>query len=73
MHFLSNTKLKRHFFKLIKNLNSNKSAQQYDIPIEILKESNEICSHMLYCNFKNSMFSKGFPKSLKKANIAPIF
>ena len=58
--------------KLIQNLNCNKATQQYDIPIKILKEHSEIFSYILYHNFNNSLFSKVFPNSLKKADITPV-
>ena len=61
------------FSNLIQNLNSDKATQQYDITIKILKENNEICSYILYHNFNNSLFSKAFPNSLKKADITPVF
>ena len=61
------------FSKLIQNLNCNKATQQYDIPIKILKENSEIFSYILCHNFNNSLFSKVFPSSLKKADIAPIY
>ena len=54
-------------------LNCNKAAQQYDIPIKILKENSEIFSHILCHNFNNSLFTKVFPNSLKKADITPVF
>ena len=60
------------FSKLIQNLNCNKATQQYDIPIKILKEHSEIFSYILYHNFNNSLFSKVFPNSLKKADITPV-
>ena len=59
--------------KLIQNLNCNKATQKYDIPIKILKENSEIFSYILYHNFNNSLFSKIFPNSLKKADITPVF
>ena len=59
--------------KLIQNLNCNKATQQYDIPIKILKENSEIFSYILCHNFNNSLFSKVFPSSLKKADITPIY
>ena len=61
------------FSKLIQNLNSNKATQQHVIPIKILKENSEIFSYILYHNFINSIFSKVFPNSLKKADITPVF
>ena len=61
------------FSKLIQNLNCNKATQQYDIPIKILEENSEIFLHILYHNFNNSLFSKVFPNSLKKADITPVF
>ena len=61
------------FSKLIQNLNSNKATQQHVIPIKILKENSEIFSYILYRNFNNSIFSKVFPNSLKKADITPVF
>ena len=60
------------FPKLIQNLNCNKATQQYDIPIKILKENSEIFSYILCHNFNNSLFSKVFPSSLKKADIIPV-
>ena len=61
------------FSKLIQNLNCNKATQQYDIPIKILKENSEIFSYILCHNFNNSLFSKVFPSSLKKADITPVY
>ena len=61
------------FLKLIQNLKSNKATQQYEIPIKVLKENNEICSCILYHNFNKSLFSKFFSNSLKKADIIPVF
>ena len=65
------------FSKLIQNLNCEKATQQYDIPldipIKILKENSEISSYILCHNLNNSLFSKIFPSSLKKADITPIF
>ena len=61
------------FSKLIQNLNCNKATQQFDIPIKILKENGEIFSYILCHNFNNSLFSKVFPSSLKKADITPVF
>ena len=61
------------FPKLIQNLNCNKATQQYDIPIKILKENSEIFSYILCHNFNNSVFSKVFPSSLKKADITPVY
>ena len=57
----------------IQNLSRNKATQQYDIPIEILNESSEIFSYILCHNFNNSLFSKVFPNSLKKADITPVY
>ena len=59
--------------KLIQNLNSNKTKQQYDISIKILKENSKICSYISYHNFNNSLFSKFSPNSLKKADITTVF
>ena len=61
------------FSKLIQNLNCNKATQQYDIPIKILKENSEIFSYILCHNFNNSLFSKAFSNSLKKADTTPVF
>ena len=51
----NNTKIQKLIQKLIQNVNFNKATQQYDIPIKILKENNEICSYILYHNFNNSL------------------
>ena len=61
------------FSKLMQNLNCNKAAQQCDIPIKILKEISEIFSYILCHNFNNSLCSKVFPSSLKKADITPVY
>ena len=61
------------FSKLIQNLSCNKATQQYDIPIKILKENSEIFSYILCNNFNNSLFSKVFTSSLKKADITPVY
>ena len=61
------------FSKLIQNLSCNKATQQFDIPIKILKENSEIFPYILYHNFSNSLFSKVFPNSLKKADVTPVF
>ena len=47
--------------------------QQYDIPIKILKQNSDIFSYILCHNFNNSLFSKVFPSSLKKADITPVY
>ena len=59
--------------KLTQNLNSNKATQQYNILIKMLKENSEMCSYILHHNFINSLFSKDFPNSLKKADITSVF
>ena len=61
------------FSKLIQNLSCNKATQQYDIAIKILKENSEIFSYILCHNFNNSLFSKVFPSSLKKADITTVY
>ena len=71
--FSSKFETQDKFSKLIQNLICNKATQQYDIPIKVLKENSEIFSDILYHNFNNSLFSKVFPNSLKKANITPVF
>ena len=65
--------IQEKFSELIQNLNCNKTTQQDDIPIKILKENSEVFSNILYHNFNNSLFSKVFPNSLKKAYITPLF
>ena len=52
--------------KLIQNLNSNKTTQQYE-------KNNEISSYILYPNFNNFVCSKVFSNYLKKADITPVF
>lgn len=52
--------------KLMQNLNFNKTTQQYDISIKLLKENSEICSCMSHHNFSNSLFSKVSP------NVTPL-
>ena len=66
-------KKERNFFTEIQNLNSRKASQQNDIPVKILKENSDICSYILHHNFNNSLFSNKFPKSLKRADITPVF
>ena len=61
------------FSKVIQNLNCNKATQQYDITIKILKENSEIFSYTLRHNLNNSLFSKVFPSSLKKADTTPVY
>ena len=61
------------FSKLIQNLSCNEAMQQYDIPVKILKENSEIFSYILCHSFNNSLFSKVFPSSLKKADITPVY
>ena len=51
----------------------NKPTQQFDIPIKIFKENSEIFSYILHHNFNNSLFSKVFPNSIKKAHITTVF
>ena len=64
---------RKKFLTEIQNLNSRKAPQQNDIPIKILKENSDICSYTLHHNFNNSLFSNKFQKSLKRADITPIF
>ena len=59
-------------FKLKGNLSANKSTQQYDVPIKVLKKNNGFFTQILCHNFNNSLFSKNFCNSLKKADITPI-
>ena len=61
------------FSKPIQNLNCNKAAQQYDIPIKTLKGNSEIFLCILCYNFNHSQFSKVFSNSLKKADITTVF
>ena len=39
----------------------------------MLKENSGIFSYILCHNFNNSLFSKVFPSSLKKADITPVY
>ena len=39
----------------------------------MLKENSEIFSYILCHNFNNSLFSKVFPSTLKKADITPVY
>ena len=64
---------RKNFLTEIQNLNSRKASQQNDIPVKILKENSDICSYILHHNFNNSLFSNKFPKSLKRADITPVF
>ena len=61
------------FSKLMQNLRCNKATQQYDIPIKMLKKNSEIFSYILCHNVNNSLFSKVFPSSLKKAYVTPVY
>ena len=61
------------FSKLMQELICNKARQKYDISIKILKENSEISSHILCYNFNNSLFSKVFPSSLKKADKTLVY
>ena len=63
----------KKFLTEIQKLNFRIASQQSDIPVEILKENNDIFSYILHHNFNNSLFSNKFPKYLKKADATPIF
>ena len=58
--------------KLIHNLDCNKGTQQYDIPINLLKEIVRF-SHTYYTTTSIILYLIVFPNSPKKADITPVF
>ena len=59
--------------EVIQSLDTNKTAQDSDIPTKLLKENCDIYSEILLKNFNNSIITSTFPSNLKLANVTPIF
>ena len=66
--------LKEDILKAIKPINnSNKACPIEDIPIKILKNSNNIYSEKLTNIFNECLINRKFPDTLKIADVNPIF
>ena len=59
--------------KKILKLDVNKASQSSDIPINVLKENNDIFSNFLCNSFNNSIKLSTFPEILKHADISPLY
>ena len=63
---------KQNISKALKNLDQKKACQGNDIPVKMIKFSDDIVSDFIYHNYNNSLFSTIFPSVLQKADISPI-
>ena len=63
---------KENISKALKNLDQKKACQGNDIPVKMIKFSDDIVSDFIYHNYNNSLFSTIFPSVLQKADISPI-
>ena len=59
--------------KIIENIDSEKAAQQGDIPARIIKENKLTFSKVLAEIFNFYIDSNNFPNGLKKADIKPVY
>ena len=57
----------------IGKLDNSKSMQSCDIPTKVIKENSEIFARYITAAFNDAISSSIFPKSLKFADIKPIF
>ena len=57
----------------ISRLNPKKSSVENDIPMKMLILTNDICSKYITNIYNDAIHSSVFPKSLKEANVTPIF
>ena len=57
----------------IKNLDSSKAFQKYNIPPKLLKNNIDICTTVLSYDINKCINEGIFPSNLKDANITPIF
>ena len=52
-------------------LDREKTCQEHDIPVKLIKSNKDIFSQFISHNFINSLFSSNFPSNLKAADILP--
>lgn len=59
--------------KKIKDLDKNKTTQQSDIPTKIIQENSDIFGNVLCNSINYNIDQSNFPKSLKNADVIPVF
>ncbi|XP_057316881.1 uncharacterized protein LOC130657914 [Hydractinia symbiolongicarpus] len=59
--------------KKIKDLDKNKTTQQSDIPTQIIQENSDIFGNVLCNSINYNIDQSNFPKSLKNADVIPVF
>ena len=64
---------KNTVLKEITKLSLNKSVQDTDIPVKILKENTDYFAEHICLQFNETICSSKFPASLKFANVTPVF
>ena len=64
---------KNTVFKEIIKLNLNKSEQDTDIPVKILKENADYFAEHICLQFNETICSSKFPPSFKFSNVTPVF
>ena len=64
---------KNAVLKEIKKLSLNKSVQDTDIAVKILKENADYFAEHICLQFKGTICSSKFPTSFKFANVTPVF
>ena len=57
----------------VNKLNSKKASQATDIPVEVIKENEDIVSFYVFHIFNNALSSCTFPNVLKYADVRPAF
>ena len=60
------------FLKKLKKLGGNKTSQNNDIPLKIMKENIDIISYILYYNF-NNLFDSELPSKVKEPDITTVY
>ena len=64
---------KNTVLKEVKKLNMNKTVQNKDFPVKILKENTEYFVEYVFLQFNEAICASKFPASFKFANVTPIF
>ena len=59
--------------KYFGNLDKNKSCQEDDILVGLVKESKDLFCHFSDRNFNNSLFIPKFNADLKRADVIPVY
>ena len=58
---------------IIKTLNTKKACPDSDLPVKLIKMSEDIFSRLIFQNFSQSLINGDFPHCLKQAEVIPVF